>query len=396
MVQICTRCIMDSSIPGIRFDEKGICNFCKIHDDWEKQFPLNEETDKKLKELIERIKDDGKNKKYDCIVGVSGGIDSTYTLYLIKKFGLRPLAVHLDNGWNSELSVNNIKNALTKLNVDLVTHVLDWEEFKDLQISFLKASVSDVEIPTDLAIISVLYGTAFREGLHYIITGGSFRTEGKIPIAWTYLMDGKYIRSVQKIFGTKKLKTFPNFTISKRLFYNYIRKIKMIYLMNYMDYNREEAKRILEKELGWRPYQEKHYESIYTRFIQSYLLPKKFNIDKRIVHYSALMRSGQMKREEALKKIQNESPYPEEKIKEDKSYVIKKLGLTEEEFDEIIARPPKLFLDYPTQYPLFKTLREPLKLAYKFMSFSKGAPPTIFKEMEQFEEDIYCNSLKKV
>jgi tRNA(Ile)-lysidine synthase TilS/MesJ len=191
---------MDSSIPGIRFDEKGICNFCKIHDDWEKQFPLNAETEKKLKELIERIKEDGKNKKYDCIVGVSGGIDSTYTLYLTKKFGLRPLAVHLDNGWNSELSVNNIKNALTKLNVDLVTHVLDWEEFKDLQISFLKASVSDVEVPTDLAIVAVLYGTAFGEGLHYIITGGSFRTEGKIPIAWTYLMDGKYIRSVHKIF----------------------------------------------------------------------------------------------------------------------------------------------------------------------------------------------------
>jgi len=383
MKKICARCVMDSDVIGIRFDDKGICNYCKIYDQWNKNFPINKESEKKLKTIIEKIKKNGKNKKYDCIVGVSGGLDSTYTLYYAKKKGLRPLAVHIDNGWNTELSVNNIKNAVSKLGVDLYTRVLDWEEFKDLQVSFLKASVPDVEIPTDIAIRSVLYKAAAKEKVKYILTGVSFRTEGKIPQSWTYL-DGRYIKDVQKKFGTKKLKDFPNFTLLDRIYYNNIRRIKRVNLLYYMDYSKEKVQKLLMKELGWRPYPGKHYESIYTRFIQAYLLPKKFNIDKRKVHFSALINSGQMTREEALEKLK-EPPYPEDKMEEDLEYVIKKLDLTREEFEEIYNRSPKTFLDYSTSYSLIKLFRIPLKLMYRFIS---PAPPTFFEEMKFIEEDI--------
>jgi len=383
MVKICSRCVMDSDAIGIRFDENGICNYCKIHDQWNDSFPINEESSEKLKKIIEKIKEDGKNKKYDCIVGVSGGVDSTYTLYYVKKMGLRPLAVHVDNGWNTELSVNNIKNAVSKLNVDLYTKVLDWEEFKDLQVSFLKATVPDVEIPTDIAIRSTLYKVAAKEKVKYIITGVSFRTEGKIPQSWTYL-DGKYIKDVQKKFGTKKLKDFPNFTLFDRIYYNFIKRIKRVSFNYYIDYSKEKVKDILIKELGWRPYPGKHYESVYTRFIQSYLLPKKFNIDKRKVHYSALINSRQMTRQEALEKLKK-PPYPEDKIEEDLEYVTKKLDLKKEEFEEIFNKPPKTFLDYKTSYSTIKLLKAPLKLTYKFIS---PAPPTFFEEMQILEEDI--------
>ncbi|RLF50437.1 MAG: N-acetyl sugar amidotransferase [Thermoplasmata archaeon] len=383
MKKICARCVMDSDVIGIRFDDKGICNYCKIYDQWNKNFPINKESEKKLKTIIEKIKKNGKNKKYDCIVGVSGGLDSTYTLYYAKKKGLRPLAVHIDNGWNTELSVNNIKNAVSKLGVDLYTRVLDWEEFKDLQVSFLKASVPDAEIPTDIAIRSVLYKAAAKEKVKYILTGVSFRTEGKIPQSWTYL-DGRYIKDVQKKFGTKKLKDFPNFTLLDRIYYNNIRRIKRVNLLYYMDYSKEKVQNLLMKELGWRPYPGKHYESIYTRFIQAYLLPKKFNIDKRKVHFSALINSGQMTREEALEKLK-EPPYPEDKMEEDLEYVIKKLDLTREEFEEIYNRSPKTFLDYSTSYSLIKLFRIPLKLMYRFIS---PAPPTFFEEMKFIEEDI--------
>jgi hypothetical protein len=232
MVKICSRCVSDSSIAGIRFDDKGICSYCKIQDEWEKKLPLNELGQQRLNQILEEIKAKGKNKKYDCIIGLSGGTDSTYCLYMAKKLGLRPLAVHLDNGWDSDISISNIKNKVTKLVAYLKTITCDWEEFKDIQISFLKASVPGAEIPTDIAIKSVLYRVAAEEGIHYIITGGSFRTEGKIPIAWGY-MDGKYIKSVHKKFGKTKLKTFPNFTISDRFYYTYIKRIKHVNILNY-------------------------------------------------------------------------------------------------------------------------------------------------------------------
>jgi len=384
MVKICSRCVMDSSIPGIRFDENGVCNYCNIQDEWKKRFPQNEKGFRKLDQIINEIKAKGKNKKYDCVIGVSGGVDSSYTLYLaIKKLDLRPVVVHLDNGWNSEIAIDNIKKMVERLGVEIIFLTCDWDEFRDLQISFLKASVPDVEIPTDIAIVSVLYKVAAEKGIKYVITGTSFSTEGKVPIAWTY-MDGKYIKSVQKIFGKKKLKSFPNFTLFDRLYYKHVKGIKTVNLLNYIDYRKKEVKKILEDELGWKSYGGKHYESIYTRFIQSYLLPKKFNIDKRKVHFSALVNSGQMTRDESLTKLK-EYPHPEEKIKDDMDHVLKKLELSKEEFEEIFARPPKSFLDYSTSYSTTRRLKIPLKLMYRFIS---SAPPTIFEEMKFFEEDM--------
>ena len=359
--KICSRCVLDTTVPGIRFDENGVCNYCKIHDELEKNNPLNKQGQQRLNQLVKEIKRKGKNKDYDCVVGVSGGRDSTYILYTAVKLGLRPLAVHFDNGWNSEIAVNNIKKATTKLGVDLHTVVADWEEFKDLQLSFLKASVPDAEIPTDFAIPSVLYQMAAEIETHYIIEGHSFRTEGLSPIGWTY-MDGRYIKGVHKRFSKAKIKSFPILSLSKLLYYVFIKRIKYVYLLEYMHYRQEQAGEILKKELDWEYYGGHHHENIYTHFFQSYLCPKKFNIDKRKTEYSALIRSGQMAREEALKEVR-ETPYPYDK--EIVDYTISKLGLTKEEFEEMLSAKPKTFHDYPTYYPIIKACRIPIKIACK-------------------------------
>jgi N-acetyl sugar amidotransferase len=359
--KICSRCISDTTIPGIRFDQTGVCNFCSNHDRLEKQFPLNEIGKKSPETLLDKIKSAGKNKEYDCIVGVSGGRDSTYTLYLSKKLGLRPLAVHFDNGWNSEIAVTNIKNATSKLGIDLHTVVADWEEFKDLQRSFLKASVSDAEVPTDYVIISALFQTAAKIGLRYILNGHSFRTEGIAPIGWTY-MDGRYIQSIHKRFGKTKITSFPILSLTKLVYYTLLKGLKYIPLLQYFDYRQKEVGKILEQELGWKYYGGHHHESIYTHFFQSYLLPTKFSIDKRKLEYSALIRSGQMTRNAALKELaENPYPYDQEIV----DYTISKLGLTAEEFREIQSAKCKKFSDYPTYYPIIKATRIPIKIACK-------------------------------
>lgn len=357
--QICTRCVLDSTVKGIVFDEQGICNYCKIHDELEKFYPLNEEGEKKRQLIIEDIKKKGCNRKYDCILGVSGGTDSTYCLYLLKKWGLRPLAVHFDNGWDSEIAVRNIKNATEKLDIDLYTYVMDWEEFKDLQISFLKASTPDGEIPTDIGIYGTLYKVAASEGVKYIVDGHSFRTEGTAPIFWTY-MDGKYIAGVQKRFGTKKLRKFPNLTMGGLFYYSVVKGIKEFRPLEYVLYDKVEAGKFIEKELHWTYYGGHHHECIYTKFYHSYLFVKKFGIDYRRVSTSGRVRSGLTTREDALRFFK-ENPYESEQ--DTVNYVISKLGLSEKEFADIMALPPKTFLDYPTYYPIIKALRFPLKIA---------------------------------
>ena len=262
---ICMRCILGNSINDIDFDENGECNYCKIHDELDKEYPLNEIGESKLNSIINDIKKAGDGKDYDCLVGVSGGRDSTYALFTAVKLGLRPLAVHFDNGWNSDIAVTNIKNTLEILNVDLYSYVVDWEEFKDLQISFLKASTSDAEIPTDMGLTGALYSVAKKFSLKYIITGISFRTEGFAPISWTYL-DGRYIRSVQKIFGTKKLITFPNLTISKMFYYMFIKRINLIPILYFITYQKDKVKSLLEKELKWQYYGTHHHENTFTKF----------------------------------------------------------------------------------------------------------------------------------
>ncbi len=358
---------MDTTIPNIQFNEHGVCQYCKIHDELEKEYPLDETGWQKLLRLVEKIKKDGRGKSSDIIVGVSGGRDSTFALYTAVKLGLRPLAVHFDNGWDSEIAVTNIKRATEKLNVDLHTFVIEWDEFKDLQISFLKASVPDAEIPTDVAIHGVLLRVAAQEGIKYVVFAHSFRTEGFSPIGWTY-MDGRYIEQVQKEFGKKPLKTFPNVTLKDLLYYRLVKRIQVIPLLAYVRYHQKEVEELLARELGWAYYGGHHHESYYTHFFQSFYLPQKFNIDKRKLEYSALIRSGQMIREEALKEITEQVyPYDEDLV----SYTIHKLGITKEEFEQIMTAPPKTFRDYSTYYPLIKAFKIPIRLATQFNLFPK-------------------------
>ena len=352
--RICTRCVMDTTDPDIRFDGQGLCNHCRRYDEVANAMPSGKEGKQRLEEMVERIKRDGANKRYDCIIGVSGGVDSTYVAYKVKELGLRPLAVHLDNGWDSELSVSNIELALRKLNLDLYTHVMDWEEFKDLQLAFLRASTPDSEIPSDHAIVSLLYHTADKFRVKYLILGCNYRTETHVPAAWSRgHLDWKYIKSVHRRFGRVQLKTFPHMDL-----WSYKRHTltkETIDILNYLDYAKKEAMPILERDLGWRYYGGKHYESIYTRFYQGYILPKKFGYDKRRSHFSSLICSGEMTREEALALLKVE-PYPPEMQEEDRAYVIKKLGLAEQEFKEIMHLPHKTYWDYPSYGELYKTL----------------------------------------
>ncbi|MBP2133112.1 N-acetyl sugar amidotransferase [Methanomicrobium sp. W14] len=351
---------MDTTVPDIRFDENGVCHFCKIHNRLEEIHPLGEEGEKQFHQLIERIKQSGSEKEYDCIVGISGGRDSTYTLYMAVKMGLRPLAVHFDNGWNSDIAVSNIKNATEKLNVDLYTHVADWEEFKDLQKSFLKASVSDAEVPTDYVITSILYKVAADNKVKYILTGHSFKTEGIAPLYWTYL-DGRYVRDIHKRFGQEKISSFPIMSMSELIVNTLFRRIKSVDFPDYIEYNHDEVDEILKKELNWRYYGGHHHESLYTVFFQSYYLPVKFNIDKRRSEYSALIRTNQLERNEALKKLEMPYPYDPEIIK----YTISKLGFTEKEFNKIMVSENKSFFDYKSYYPIIRLFKAPIRIACK-------------------------------
>ena len=358
--KICSYCILDDSVPEIYFDDNGKCNYCIINDEIINQYPSGTIGKNKLNNLVKKIKKSGRNKKYDCIVGVSGGTDSTYTLHLMKSLGLRPLAVHFDNGWNSDIAVKNIKNATNILKIDLYTLVADWEEFKDMQIAFLKSSTPDAEVPTDYAIISVLLEIASKEKIKYIIEGQASRAEGTTPLGWTY-HDGRYLRSIHRIFGTKKAKSFPILSLSKLLYYFFIKRIELVRPLEFTDYSKEMAKNHNKKELNWIDPGGHHHESIFTKFFQSYYLPNKFNIDKRKRELSAKIRSGKTERNTALTEIETDYPV-EDGIVE---YTINKLGLTEQEFKKIMSSPAKSFLDYPSYYNLIQLLRYPIKIACK-------------------------------
>ncbi|MEM9077493.1 MAG: N-acetyl sugar amidotransferase [Bacteroidota bacterium] len=356
--RVCTRCIMDTTDPDITFDKQGVCSNCKRFDEvyFKRIIPV-EERDQKLRELINEIKKKGKGKKYDCIIGVSGGVDSTYIAYLVKKWGLRPLAVHFDNGWNSELAVSNIEKTLQNLDIDLYTHVVDWDEFKDIQLSFLKASTPDAEIPTDHGIIALLFKLASKYNIKHILNGHNYATEATLPLKWGYgYYDSKYIKDVHGKFGSKKIKTLPMMGLFKLFWYTQIRKIKMVSPLNLVDYNKETAMKQIQDELGWVYYGGKHYESIYTRFFQAYILPRKFNIDKRKAHLSTLINSNQINREKALAEM-SLPIFPADKLEEDREYVIKKLDISEDEFNNLMELPTKDFTSYKTHYDLLEKLK---------------------------------------
>ena len=365
---ICKRCILDTTVHDIWFDESGECKYCKIHDELDKIHPLGPGLEIELDQMINKIKKAGKNKSYDCIVGLSGGRDSTYTLLKAKQLGLRPLAVHFDNGWNTDISVSNIKKACEKLDVDLFTVVADWEEFKDLQVAFLKSSTPDADIPTDYAIYSVLYNIANKEGIKYILNGHSFRTEGTSPISWTY-MDPLYVNNVHKKFGKiKKITSFAHMSVLKLQYYIWVRGIREFRLMEFIDYNKKKVDVILKDELDWEYYGGHHHENHYTKFFQSYYLPKKFNIDKRKTELSALIRSGQIDREEALNEIQS---HPYHFDQETVDYAINKLDISPKKWDEIMNMPIKSHNDYKTLLPLIRTMKMPIKLATKMKVLPK-------------------------
>ncbi len=355
---------MDTNATHIVFDDEGVCNYCAKFTG--KLLARQEIADDRLslsENFILQVKESGLGKNYDCIVGVSGGVDSSYALYLAVMAGLRPLAVHLDNGWNSELASHNIANLISNLGVDLYTHVIDWKENRDLQRSFFKAQVVDIEMLMDNAVLALNYKMAAKHRVKYILGGTNMSTEGMdMPKGWNHFkFDARNIKAIQKKYGTVAIKSHPLISTLGYVWYEFIRKIKWISFLDYYDYKKEEALKVLEKECDYKPYPYKHYESVFTRFYQAYILPKKFKIDKRRLHLSTLIVSGQMTREDAQLDIKK-STYPnKDQEGQDLQFVMKKLGFSEEEFNSYLNTQPKAHSLYKSE----EILWEKLKSVYK-------------------------------
>jgi N-acetyl sugar amidotransferase len=351
--RICVRCVMDTSDPDIAFDVHGVCSHCAMYDKIMGEDPFADRAlrQRELERVVDKIKRAGRGKDYDCIIGVSGGVDSTYVAWKVKELGLRPLAIHLDNGWDAELAVHNIQKVLQHLQIDLDTHVLDWDEFRDLQLAFLRASTPDSEIPSDHAIIASVFQAAWKHRIPHLVMGHNKATELVLPAAWSQgHFDWVYISAVHKQFGKRPLKTFPHLAPMQYVRYRWWHNNRSVAILNYLDYSKAEAMDVLQNKLGWQYYGGKHYESIYTRFFQGYILPTKFGFDKRRAHLANLVLSGEMTRAEALAELAKD-PYPSEAMKrEDREYVIKKLEITEGDFEDIMRAPPKRYADYPSIY----------------------------------------------
>ena len=368
-IRQCAKTVLDDiSDPNITFDHLGISNYwyryIKIA---EKLLIHGEKGEQKWQNTINRIKADGKNKKYDCIIGVSGGVDSTYVAYLVKHAGLRPLVVHFDNGWNSETAVKNINSIIDYLDADLYSLVIDWEEFRDLQRSYLMAGVVDIEVLTDHAIVATLYKLARKNNIKFVISGNNVETEAIIPNAWIYTKkDSINIKSIHSKYGNVELKTYPFLTPVKKKYYDFFLNIEYVKPINWAPYDKIKTKEIIAKEIGWEDYGGKHHESIFTKFYQNYILPKKYGVDKRKAHLSTLICSKQLTKEQAIEELK-EPFYDLNQLATDKEYVIKKLGFTETEFDAILAEKPRAHQDFEVEgdienhYPILK----PLKKVYK-------------------------------
>jgi N-acetyl sugar amidotransferase len=357
---ICTRCIYDSNVPNISFDESGVCNYCLQIEGLDLEYPTGEEGERRIAQMIKDMKKDGVGKKYDAIIGVSGGCDSSYLVHKMHEAGLRLLAVHFDNTWNSTIATENIHNLLEKLNIDLFTIVVDNKEYDDIYRSFFRAGVKDIECPTDIGLATTLYKAAEKFGVKYMIEGHSFRTEGVAPLGWVY-MDGKYIESVQKKFGTYKIKTFPNLWLKDFLRWMIFGRIKKVRPIYYMDYDKEAAKKLLAEQYGWQWYGGHHLENRFTAFYHSYFLPRRWSIDFRIAGYSAYCRNGWMSRDEALRLMQ-EPPYIESDLVD---FVKKRLDYSDAEFETVMNLPKKSYKDYKTYKKTFEMMRPFFWLMYK-------------------------------
>jgi N-acetyl sugar amidotransferase len=352
--KMCTKCVLDSSESSVSFNEQGVCNYCE---ELGRKSKSKRTTSKEiLDQLVIQIKKKGRGKEYDCIIGLSGGVDSSYVAYVAKQYGLRPLAVHLDNGWNNELAVSNIENICKKLDIDLYTHVIDWEEFKDLQKSFLTAGVANAEAPTDHAIFAILYHLAEKFKIKTIIDGVNDATEKPRPTftggGYIYA-DLKQINGIHRKFGSIPLKSFPKMSFYKKFFFRNVLKIRQISILNYIDYNKSKAIKLLQDELNWRDYGGKHHESLFTKWHQVVYLPQRFNFDKRKLHFSDLILAGEMNRDEAIQELQS-PPIHANELKILEEYVQKKLGYTKLEYDQLLESPPKSYRDYPNDEWILK------------------------------------------
>jgi len=349
--KICSMGVWDSSIPGIEFDENGVSNFCKLQQKMMADHPRGEKGAEDWATHLQKIKQAGIGKRYDCVIGVSGGVDSSYLLYMAKEAGLRPLAVNFDNGFNSEIAVQNIYKITKALDIDLETDVVNYEEIKDLLGSYMKASMPWIDSPTDLAIKAVMYKYALKEGIKYIIRGNDFRSEGKQPKEWTYA-DSRQLKFIHKKFGTGvKLKTYPMLTLRKIIYAGAIRKIKDVRPFYYIDYNKQDAKAFLIEKFDWKDYGGHHHENLFTKYTMAYWLPGKFGIDKRKINLSAQVLSGKLSREQALELLKQ--PFDSESnLQNLKEYTLKKLGISDDEFKSIWHNPNKNTFDYPSNYNL--------------------------------------------
>lgn len=355
----CTKCVMDTTDTEIIFDDNGVCNHClKFENETKKRWFPNNEGKEKLNKIYAKIKEETKNKDYNCILGLSGGVDSSYLALKIFDAGLKPLVVHVDGGWNSELAVSNIENIIQYCGWDLHTIVIDWEEMRDLQLAYMKAGVANQDVPQDHAFFSSLYHFAIKYKIKYIINGGNISTESIFPKSWHWsAMDTYNLKAIHKKFGTKKLKNYKTIGFYQLYFYYpFIKGMKTIRPLNFMPYIKKEALKELEKRVGYKVYARKHGESVFTKFFQNYWLPMKFGYDKRKPHLSSLIVSNQITKEEALQEL-NRPLYDEKELKEDKFYIAKKLGVTEEEFENILSMPSHNYKDFKNMEKKYKRIK---------------------------------------
>lgn len=349
---------MDTTDSRIHFDEKGVCDHCNtFYKQVKPHWHPNATGEAQFSKTIASIKEAGKGKEFDCIIGMSGGIDSSYLLYLAKvKFDLRPLVFHVDAGWNTQLAVNNIERLIDKLNLDLYTHVVNWEEMKDLQLAYLKSGVPHIDVPQDHAFFATMYHFASKYNVKHILTGGNYSTECvRNPIEWMYYQsDAVQLKDIHKKFGTRQLNNYIVTNILWHKFYlPYIKGIKVYRPLDFAPYNKKAAMELLMREFGWQPYPQKHFESRFTRFYESYWLYERFGFDVRKVQFSSLILTGQMNRDEALEKLQS-PPYDPATIHQEFEYVATKLGISSEELQNYMDLPKKSYRDYRSQETVYK------------------------------------------
>ncbi len=357
--QVCTRCVMDTSTKEIVFDDQGVCNFCTtfLENSGHILHMPNSERDHILAALVEKVKHEGVGKPYDCIIGVSGGVDSSWALLKAVELGLRPLAVHMDNGWNTEAAQHNISNLVRGLGVDLYTYVIDWNEYRKLMQAFFDADVIDIELLYDNAMFAVNFRQAAKHKVKYILSGTNSSTEGiPVPKDWNWFKyDKKNIKSIARSANVS-IKTFPAIGTLSYIWYEFVMGIHWTAFLDFFNYNKSEALDTLQRRFGYKPYPYKHYESIFTRFYQGYILPEKVNVDKRKLHFSTMVMSGQISRQAALADLEKLAYPTENDLAEDKRYFIKKMLWSENQLVEYINRPEKPHDTYPTEKPLFDRL----------------------------------------